>query len=473
MRIYTISAAACLGLTLTHAHAQTLSTELVASGLVRPVFVTHAPGDDSRLFVIEKQGRVRIIDLATGTLITTSFLNIDPLVGGGTSNNDERGLLGLAFHPGFQTNGRFFVNYTNNGSDTVVAEYTTLGDPATSNIADPTSARQILSFSQPQTNHNGGWLGFGPNDGYLYIASGDGGGGGDDDAGHNSEIGNGQSLFTLLGKMLRIDIDTDGFPADTARNYGIPPSNPFTAPLAALDEIWAYGLRNPWRPSFDRDTGDLYIADVGQSTREEVNVQLAASPGGENYGWRCKEGELDFNTTNCFGTFTDPIHNYTHNAGCSITGGYVYRGCAIPELNGWYLFGDYCNGTVWALTTDGVSRTGFQILSDQDRFSTFSSLASFGEDANGELYIVQQGSGQVHRAVPEAPIDTNDNGVPDSCEQPPCPADLNGDGILDNGDIGEFINLFLAGDLAADMNGDGILDNGDIGAFVNLFLAGC
>lgn len=262
------------------ANAQTpLTTELVVDGLERPMFVTHAPGDFERLFVIEKRGRIRV--LLNGSLLPTPFLDIDAIVGGGTSDWSEQGLLGLAFHPEYQTNGLFYVDYTDtSGGDTIVAEYMVSANP---NIADAGSARQLIEINQPQSNHNGGWLGFGP-DGYLYIATGDGGGGGDDDSGHTAGVGNGQDITdNLLGKMLRINVDGDDFPGDPASNYAIPVDNPFVG-IIGDDEIWAFGLRNPWRNAFDRETGDLWIADVGQSAWEEVDFQDAASAGGENYG---------------------------------------------------------------------------------------------------------------------------------------------------------------------------------------------
>ena len=263
-------------------YAQAVSVERVASGLAHPVFLTTPPGDFDRVFIIEQHtGRIRILDLASGIVQPTPFLTVTGLSGGG-----ERGLLGLAFHPNYANNGFFYVNIT--VPATRILRYSvSIGDP---DVADPASQTSILEIEQPQENHNGGWIGFGP-DGYLYIATGDGGASNDSGTGHTPAIGNAQDLTSLLGKILRLDVDGDDFPYDANRNYSIPALNPFVG-IAGNDEIWAYGLRNPWRPSFDRLTGDLYIADVGQGACEEINLQLAESSGGENYGWRLREGVI-------------------------------------------------------------------------------------------------------------------------------------------------------------------------------------
>ena len=374
------------------AGSPTLETVRVASGLNLPVYVTHAPGDENRIFVLEKTGVIRVIDLTTG--VPSVFLNINSIVGGSSSTNDERGLLGLAFHPDYQTNGLFFVNYTNNSSDTVVAQYSVLGDPATSNTADASSAKSILFIDQPFTNHNGGWLAFGPNDGYLYVATGDGGAS-CDPGGRSLDI-----TDQLLGKMLRIDINGDDFPADGIRNYAIPADNPFVG-ITGDDEIWAYGLRNPWRNAFDSATGDLYTADVGQFNFEEINFQAASSNGGENYGWDCKEGNSapvpGCTFTACPGGLTDPIWVYNHNAGCSITGGEVYRGCAIPGLEGTYFYSDFCVSNIFSFEYNGTTITNFtnrtSSLSPSVGGFVINQITSFGLDARGEMYIVDQGSG--------------------------------------------------------------------------------
>jgi glucose/arabinose dehydrogenase len=340
---------------------------------------TGVAGDD-RLFLVRKSGVIQIYD--GGSVLGTPFLDIDSLVGGSGATGDERGLLSIAFHPNYASNGFFYVDYIDNSSDTVVARYGLTGDP---NVADSSSALTILSVDQPANNHNGGQLQFGP-DGYLYIGMGDGGSA-CDAAGSGC---NAQKTDSLLGSMLRLDVDGDDFPGDPNRNYAIPPTNPFLLDGTVLDEIWAYGLRNPWRFSFDRSTGDLYIGDVGQSgatRREEIDFQAAASSGGENYGWPVSEGTQcepgTCPTGSCptplpaCGTFTFPIYEY--GGGCAVTGGFVYRGAAIADLVGRYVFGDYCSGDIIALDTTTladpvVADAGFE-------------LTSFGEDVDGELYV--------------------------------------------------------------------------------------
>jgi autotransporter-associated beta strand protein len=377
-----------------------LSTVRVAAGLSRPVFVTAPAGDADHLFIVEQwTGNIKILNRATNTINPTPFLTIT-----GLSMGSEQGLLGLAFDPNYSVNGRFYVNFTNSSGNTQVRRYQrSVGNP---NLADPSSALSILSFTQPQSNHNGGWMGFGPN-GYLYIAAGDGGGAYDDDAGHDATVGNGQSLNTMLGKMLRVDINSDAFPADPNKNYAIPSTNPF-AVSGGLPEIWAYGLRNPWRPSFDRTTGDLWIADVGQATREEINFQAAVSPGGVNYGWRLREGLIQ--TPNVVGGpkppgAVDPIYDYPHSpapvSGVSVTGGYVYRG-PIAELQGQYFFSDYGNPKLWTLTYDGTTLTGPVDRTSQlvPNVGTYNQIVSYGQDAVGNLYIVDL-DGEIFQIGPE------------------------------------------------------------------------
>ncbi len=282
--------------------ATIIGLERVSTGLSNPMFVTHAPGDKNRLFVAERSGAIKIVNLPSGTVEATPFLSIPSVDTAG-----EGGLLGMAFHPDYQTNGKFYVNVTiDNGGDTSlgvtspfsnhIREYTVT---ANSNVASLASQREILRYVQPQSNHNGGWIGFSPVDRQLYIASGDGGGGDDTGGGHTAGTGNAQDTTNnLLGKMLRININGDDFPADANRNYAIPPTNPFRAGVGnpaddiGDDEIWAYGLRNPFRASFDRLTGDLWIGDVGQNVREEIDFQSAGSAGGANYGWRLREGRI-------------------------------------------------------------------------------------------------------------------------------------------------------------------------------------
>jgi glucose/arabinose dehydrogenase len=329
----------------------------VAGGFTRPLLVTHA-GDD-RLFVVEQTGRIKIIQ--NGAVLSTPFLNVSSLI---TTSGPEQGLLGLAFHPNYAQNGWFFINYTNTQGDTVVARYSVSSNP---NVANANSAVTVITVDQPFANHNGGHLAFGP-DGYLYIGLGDGGSGGD--PGNRA-----QNPQNLLGKILRINVNQ--------LPYTIPPNNPF-AGGGALPEIWALGLRNPWRFSFDRQTGDLYIADVGQNTWEEVNFQPAGSSGGENYGWNVYEGNVSFNGGSLAGT-TFPVAVYNHGQGCSVTGGYVYRGFSAPGLEGAYLYGDFCSGIIWTMRPSGSTWQSTQFM------DTNFSISSFGEDARGDLYVVNHG----------------------------------------------------------------------------------
>jgi glucose/arabinose dehydrogenase len=313
-------------------------------------------------------------------ILPQPFLDLSAL----TAASGERGLLSIAFHPHYAQNGRFFANYTDRNGDTVVARYTvSAGNP---NVADPSSRVQILFIAQPFANHNGGQLQFGP-DGFLYIGMGDGGSGGD--PGNRA-----QNLSDLLGKMLRIDVEGEA--------YTIPPSNPFVTRAGARGEIWAYGLRNPWRFSFDRATGDLWIADVGQGLWEEIDFQPATSIGGENYGWRRMEGTHCFNpSTNCNdGTFVLPVIEYGHtNGACSVTGGSVYRGARYPRLQGTYIYGDFCNGVIWGATRPSNGAVASRVLID-----TNFAISTFGEDANGEVYVADYNGGVLYHVTDTAPI---------------------------------------------------------------------
>lgn len=435
--------------------AEPLATVRVADGLAYPVFATHAPGDTDRLFIVQKGGTIVILDLNTNQILPAQFLNITSLVTGGSSTSDERGLLGMAFHPNYAENGYFFVNYTGpSNGDTVVVRYqVSENDP---NRANASSAELIAQWNQPFVNHNGGWIGFGP-DGYLYIATGDGGSG--NDPGNRAQDITNQ----LLGKMLRIDPSVDEVPSPP---YTIPADNPFVG-VTGDDEIWAYGLRNPWRPSFDRATGDLYIADVGQNQREEVNVQPVESAGGENYGWRCQEGNLCTGLSGCTcnsPALTDPVHVYTHSSGFSITGGYVYRGCAIPSLDGTYFFADYVLQRIWSFkwdggsgTTDFVTRTSE--LSPSIGGHTVNQISSFGEDANGEIYIVDQGSGssgQVFKIIPAS-------GEVVCSDPTPCVGDLDDDGTVGAADLAGLLAAWGdCRDCPADLDGDGTVGPADL-----------
>ena len=344
--------------------------ELVADGFEQPVQVVDPSDGSGRLFVVEQPGRIRIVD--DGQVVPEPFLDITSLVG----CCGERGLLSVAFHPNYADSGDLFVNYTDRNGDTVVARYAvSTTDPYR---ADPASAETILSVDQPAANHNGGLLLFGPQDGYLYVGFGDGGGG-------NGQ--NGQVLSTLLGKILRIDVDgTSG-----ELPYSIPPDNPFVDQPAVRPEIWALGVRNPWRFSFDRDTCDLWIGDVGSATYEEVNQQPGASAGGENYGWDRMEGTV-CRAEPC-DDFVAPVSGFDRDEGCVVTGGFVYRGSAIPDLHGLYLFADYCSGRVWGLVRD-ANNAWIRL----DPVETGLRISSFGEDAAGELYLVDI-QGAVYRLV--------------------------------------------------------------------------
>lgn len=351
--------AALLALSAAPALAQPvqLATRLITSDLEMPVFAT-APADP-RLFIVEQTGRIRIV--ADGNLLATPFLDLSASVSGG----NEQGLLGLAFHPGYSSNGRFFVNYTDAAGDTQIVAYTVSDDP---NRADPATATPLLSVDQPYANHNGGWLGFGP-DGYLYIGMGDGGAGGDPE-------NRAQNPDELLGKLLRIDVDS-------AAPYAIPPANPF-AKGGGRPEIFALGTRNPWRIAFDGN--DIYLADVGQSAWEEISV-ITTDDAGANLGWNIVEGPACFNAASCDQAgFVAPIHSYSHDTGgCSITGGYVYRGKAIPELVGHYIFSDFCDGKVRSLAY--ANGTASDVTDWTDQLGTVGAITSFGLDHAGELYI--------------------------------------------------------------------------------------
>jgi glucose/arabinose dehydrogenase len=343
----------------------------VARGLDNPVHVAAAPGEPDRLYVVEQAGRIRIVQ--GGRVQAKPFLDVTTeVVSGG-----EQGLLSIAFHPEYRENGLLYVDYTDLSGDTRVVEYRALDDRTG---VDPASRRVLLAIDQPYSNHNGGNLAFGP-DGYLYIGLGDGGSAGDPE-------GRAQSLSTLLGKMLRIDPRPDG-----GEPYGIPPDNPFVGRDEALPEIWAYGLRNPWRYSFDRETGDLWIGDVGQGSREEIDFARAGSHGGENYAWDLLEGTLRFEG-DAPPDDVPPVFEYPTADGCAVTGGYVYRGQDIPELIGAYVFADFCAGRLEAFRLENGEARDHDELGPE-----VANVASFGEDAEGELYVLSL-SGPVSRFVP-------------------------------------------------------------------------
>jgi len=381
-----------------------LDTVRIASGLQFPVFVTSAPGDNERLFVLEKPGRIRVIKNCG--VVATPFLDINPLVTGGTSENNERGLLGLAFHPDYQNNGYLYVYYTATSPSgaLTVARYERMTD----DLANPATATIIIQVSHPISNHNGGMIAFSPVDGHLYMGTGDGGSGCDPGA----FPGNGQNKNSLLGKMLRLDVD-GAFPYDTN-------GNPFDGGTPGADEVWYYGLRNPWRWTFDSLTGSQYIGDVGQNAREELDCGVGGV-GGTNYGWNAYEGVLCDTCSEwapacpiVLDDYVPPFRDFSlAGAPCSVIGGYVYRGCRMPDLNGVYFYSDYCDDFVNTLRTDGMcSVTPSPDVNRENDLEpggavTISKIASYGQDNQGELYIVDQGNGsngEVFKIIPEMTI---------------------------------------------------------------------
>jgi glucose/arabinose dehydrogenase len=371
----------------------------VASGISSPTDIQNAHDGSGRVFFVQQTGQIMV--WKNDVEPPTEFLNISSLILAG----GEQGLLGLVFHPNYCTNGFFYVNYTRSPDGaTVVARYSrSANDP---NVADPQSAEVLLTIAQPYANHNGGAVRFGP-DGYLYIGMGDGGSG-------NDPQNHAQDLTSLLGKILRIDVNTttDSLP------YGIPPDNPFVgSPQPGVRaEIWAYGLRNPWRFSFDREAGDLFIGDVGQSAREEIDFVRAGSVGGMNFGWRVMEGAQctnlpgDLPCNDPSFTFTPPIVDYDHGQGCSVTGGYVYRGHAVSEListsspeegqlfTGVYVYGDLCSGTIWRISATANGGVSNSVLLDSGL-----SITTFGEDENGEIYVADAAASKIYRLVITVP----------------------------------------------------------------------
>ena len=356
--------------------AQTIALQSFATGFSSPVEITH-PFNDTRLFVVQKGGQIRILN-SNGTINATPFLTVT-----GLSSGSEQGLLGLAFHPNYGTNGLFFINYTNTAGDTVIARYAVSANP---NVANATGTI-LMTIDQPFANHNGGCLKFGP-DGYLYIGMGDGGSGGDPNGyAQNLTVDVANPTRIYLGKMLRIDVDTIA----GSLNYGFPPTNPFVT-QAGKEEIWAYGLRNPWKFSFNRLNGDLWIGDVGQNAIEEVDKVVAPLPAGLNFGWRCYEGNSTYNTSGCAAmtTMVFPVAQYDHSTGCSITGGYFYTGSMYPNFANKYFYTDYCDNKIRTLdASNNVTTTA----------SFTGNFSAFGEDKNGELYVAGVGNGIVYKII--------------------------------------------------------------------------
>jgi hypothetical protein len=436
------------------ARGQALQATLVQGGFASPIFLTAPAGDLQRLFVVEQGGKIRIVK--NGGILPAPFLDLgstglNKIVSGG-----ESGLLGLAFHPSYAANGFFYVNYTAAGTGaTVIERYqVSAGNP---DLANTGSGFPLLTIPQPQSNHNGGCLLFG-GDGKLYVGMGDGGGGNDQGTGHAPE-GNAQSPSTLLGKMLRLDVD---LPAPY-----VPPDNPWVGPGGPLDEIWHFGLRNPWRFSFDRLTGDMWIGDVGQNAFEEISF-AAAGAGGLNFGWRCMEANNCTGLSGCTcnsPALTNPVHAISHGGGhCAVTGGYVYRGTTVCGLQGTYFFADYCSSAIWSFryvngqVTQLTTRT---IELEPAGAPTIDVVSSFGEDGAGELYIVDH-SGEIYRIDPAGgSVDCNGNGLADACDiQNGTESDCNSNWIPDSCEI--------AGGTVPDCNLNAVPDSCDLASGTSL-----
>lgn len=468
----------------------TLRSVRIATGIPQPTWVGSPRQDENRLFVLEKGingvANIRIIDLDTHTVRPEPFLTVS-----GLRVTIEGGLLGLAFHPDFANNGYFWIHCTRATGEVQIVRYHVPGDPLTATAADPDSATPVLSVPGHTSVHHGGWMDF-DLAGNLMIAVGDSGGG-------NRAI----DLNDLSGKILRIDVDgpdnipgnadDDGFPDDPERHYTIPANNPFVG-IPGEDEIWSYGHRNPWRNELDPLTGNLYVAVVGDGEWEEINYEPATAPdafpgddgyyGGRHYGWPCYEGVVPHLPELCPDpdALTFPFLVYGHNqavpplntTGCSVTGGLVYRGCAMPELQGTYFFADFCSNRVYSLRYDGDTIT--ELIDRTAELAppppqTLNVISSFGRDARGEIYMCDLTGWEVFKIVPAEPDDVNHDGVPDGCR---CPADFNADGATNSTDISAFLTAWLAavqGGPHADYNRDGVTNSTDISAFLTSWLA--
>ncbi len=398
-----------------------LTTELVASGLTLPVYATAPATDFDRLFLVELAGQIKI--LRDGVVQAAPFLDLRSVV---QSSPNFEGVFGMAFHPQYASNGFFYVYYSDLVGGVTLARYQVSADPE---LADAASGMTLLQIPTPLDGHEGGSPLFGP-DGFLYLAIGD--------AEPQNDLNcNGQNLQLLIGKMLRLDVDGDDFPADSNRNYAVPPSNPFVGDASVPDEVWAIGFRNPWRSSFDRVTGELYISENGQNLREEINVEPAGFAGGLNYGWPVMEGGLCFPNTCaqpvpvCNGpALTLPFYEYDHTMGCSVIGGYVYRGGDIPDLRGTYFFGDFCGSSsgagIFSFRKQGLGITDFQDRSVElapGGGLDIASIASWGEDAQGELYVIDHFGGEVFQLVADVPatgafVDLGPFGIPGVAGEP-------------------------------------------------------
>jgi glucose/arabinose dehydrogenase len=433
-----------------------MQARLLQSGLGRPDFVVSPPGDTDRLFIVEQHsGQIKILNLASNTLNATPFFTMTDL-----SRGVEQGLVGLAFHPNYANNGLFYVNYTNGNGNIVVRRFTR--SATNPNVANPGSGQLVLSVAKTEPIHNSGWMAFGPRDGLLYVSVGDGGGAYD----QHGPIGNAQNTSNLLGKILRIDVNGDDFPSDANKNYRIPHGgpnptdpvkNPFAAPYnnlaanpAGADEIWHYGLRNPWRATFDRKTADLYIGDVGQATREEIDFQPAGHTGGINFGWRPREGFIRAPRADLVPEpdppdATDPILDYPHDAtgGMAVTGGVVYRGGQNPALDGTYFYGDWASAKIWTIQYSGTGPASpVPIQNPQDATpllipvvnspgTSIRNISSFGEDNLGRMYVTDLGTAQTS---------TTDGKLFELV--PPIPGDANLDRVIDAADFAALYGNF-------------------------------
>jgi glucose/arabinose dehydrogenase len=446
---------------------EALRTTRVAFGLNLPIYATHPPGDTERLFIVEKAGKVRILDLDTQTVLATPFLDIDAQVitpSGSVSaqENFGKGIMGMAFDPGYAVNGHFYLHYYRNDTDGVIARFTvTAADP---NVADPATEFVVWTWDDANNDHNGGSIDFGP-DGFLFITLGDGGT-------QQDPENDAQNVNSMFGKIHRIDVHgPDAFPADPNRNFAVPPGNPFAAG-GGVASILHWGLRNPYRASFDSGTGRYYIGDVGQTAREEISV---AAPGatGLNFGWKCTEGTMctAFGTTACTcgsPALTPPIHDYVWGStGRSVIGGYVYRGCDIPSLQGTYLFADYTSNNIWRLSYDGATATAVTLLNSQLSTTVeglpVQKIASFAEDGRGELYLIRHAKttsieGEVYKIIPAKPTivaqDLNCDGIVNGldlasllaqwgrCQPFSCPGDLDGSGTVNGLDLAALLAVW-------------------------------
>ncbi len=440
------------------ARAQTITHAMVASGFLKPMQVAGTPGDATRLCVVEQRGQIRLVK--NGVLQATAFLNIDALV----PDQTYGGMFGLAFHPDYASNGKLYVHHTTGGTNAIVvwvAEYTR-GKNA--DVIDPSTRRVILSVASPSTQafHLGGSLCFGP-DGLLYIPLGDGGYTGDAGGPQRSQSLTGAA--SLFGKVLRIDVNGDDFPGDANRNYHIPSGNPFVG-ITGEDEIFARGMRNPFRASFDSATGVLWLGDVGGTVREEIDTLDPTTDAASNFGWNCAEGLLCTTNTNCncaTGALRPPVHDYTHTVGLCITGGTVYRGCAMPAFEGHYFFADYQNNKIFS----GEVTPANKLTAVVERTAQFtggtSTISSICAGLDGELYVTNHTTGVVRRIVQSpAPPDVNGNGIPDNCEPPANPFDLDGDGIVGAADLAIVLNAWGNQGGIGDVDHNGIVDAADI-----------